>query len=88
MQEAISIGNKLNIKIKHTIEQRIEGAKNVGEHKTSTLQDFENARPLELSALIKSLIEVGSLTETQTPTITAIYRLAKIFAEKKGCPIG
>lgn len=88
MQEVISIGNKLNIKIKHTIEQRIEGAKNVGEHKTSTLQDFENARPLELSALIKSLIEVGSLTETQTPTITAIYRLAKIFAEKKGCPIG
>ena len=51
MNEAILIGKKLNINIKLTIEKRIEGAKNVGDHKTSTLQDFENKRPLELNAL-------------------------------------
>ena len=52
MNEAILIGKKLNINIKLTIEKRIEGAKNVGDHKTSTLQDYENKRPLELNALI------------------------------------
>ena len=48
MNEAILIGKKLNINIKLTVEKRIEGAKNVGDHKTSTLQDFENKRPLSL----------------------------------------
>ena len=52
MSEVIFIGEKLNIKMKLTIEKRIEGARNVGAHKTSTLQDYENKRPLELNALI------------------------------------
>ena len=46
MNETILIGKELNIQMKLTIEKRIEGAKNVGDHKTSTLQDFENKRPL------------------------------------------
>ena len=84
MNEAILIGKKLNINIKLTVEKRIEGAKNVGDHKTSTLQDFENKRPLELNALIHALIELGQLTNTQTPTLNSIYRLAKFFSERRG----
>ena len=84
MNEAILIGKKLNINIKLTIEKRIEGAKNVGEHKTSTLQDFENKRPLELNALIYALIELGKLTNIQTPTLNSIYRLAKFLSERRG----
>ena len=88
MNETILIGKELNIQMKLTIEKRIEGAKNVGDHKTSTLQDFENKRPLELNALIKALIELGELTKVKTPTMNTIYRLAKILAEKRGCPDG
>ena len=84
MNEAILIGKKLNINIKLTVEKRIEGAKNVGDHKTSTLQDFENKRPLELNALIHALIELGQLTNTQTPTLNSIYRLAKFLSERRG----
>ena len=84
MNEAILIGKKLNINIKLTVEKRIEGAKNVGDHKTSTLQDFENKRPLELNALIHALIELGQLTNTHTPTLNSIYRLAKFFSERRG----
>ena len=85
MNETLIIGEKLNIKMRLTIEKRIEGAKNVGDHKTSTLQDYENKRPLELNALIYSLLELGSLTKVKTPTLNTIYRLAKFLAEKKGC---
>ena len=88
MNETILIGKELNIQMKLTIEKRIEGAKNVGDHKTSTLQDFENKRPLELNALIKALIELGELTKVKTPTMNTIYRLAKILAEKRGCSNG
>ena len=71
--------------MKLTIEKRIEGARNVGDHKTSTLQDYENKRPLELNALINSLIELGELTDVETPTLNTIYRIAKFFSERKGC---
>ena len=54
----------------------------MGEHKTSTLQDFENNKPLEIDALSKVLIELGRLTKTETPTISIIYRLVKYFTKK------
>ena len=83
MSEVIFIGEKLNIKMKLTIEKRIEGAKNVGAHKTSTLQDYENKRPLELNALIYSLIELGKLTDIKHLLLNTIYRISKSFCGKK-----
>ena len=71
--------------IKLDIEKRIEGAKQVGDHKPSTLQDFEAKKPLELNALIKSLVELGNLTNTKIPTINTIFQLSKYFAVKNNC---
>jgi len=82
MTEANTISKKLNIPIKLDIEKRIEGARLVGNHKTSTLQDYENKKPLELDALIKSLVELGELTNTEVPTIKTIYQLAKFLEDK------
>ena len=83
MREVSLIGEKLDIKMKLDIEKRIEGAKNVGHHKTSTLQDFENDKPLEIDALSKALIELGQLTKVETPTIKIIYQLIKHLTDKK-----
>ncbi len=85
MTEANEISKNLNIPVKLNIEKRIEGARLVGEHRTSTLQDYENKKPLELNALIKSLLELGTLTNTKTPTIKTIYDLAKFFAINNQC---
>ena len=85
MTEANKIAKNLNIPIKLDIEKRIEGAKQVGDHKTSTLQDFEEKKPLELNALIKSLVEIGKLTNTKIPTINTIFELSKYFAVKNNC---
>jgi 2-dehydropantoate 2-reductase len=82
MREAQAIGEKLGVVFKVSLEKRIAGAQAVGQHKTSMLQDVEQGRPLELQALVGSVIELGAITGTPTPTISAIYALACLLASK------
>jgi 2-dehydropantoate 2-reductase len=80
MREAQAIGDKLGVNFKVTLNQRIDGAAAVGQHKTSMLQDLEAGRPLELAALVGSVLEMGRLTDTPTPTIAAVHALAALLA--------
>jgi len=80
MREAQSIGEHLGVNFKVTLEQRIDGAAAVGQHKTSMLQDLEAGRPLELAALVGSVLDMARLTGTPTPTISAVYALASLLA--------
>ena len=81
MREAQEIAEKLGVRFRHTIEQRIAGAEQVGEHKTSMLQDVEAGRPLEVEALIGVVAELGRLTDTPTPSIDAVYSCVKLLAK-------
>jgi 2-dehydropantoate 2-reductase len=82
MREAQIIGEKLGVNFKVSLEKRINGAQAVGQHKTSMLQDVELGRPLELQALVGSVIELGQITETPTPNINAVYALTSLLANK------
>ncbi|MBV8659413.1 MAG: 2-dehydropantoate 2-reductase [Burkholderiales bacterium] len=82
MREAQSIGEKLGVQFKVSLERRINGAQAIGQHKTSMLQDVEAGRPLELQALVASVIELGEITDTPTPTIQAVYALTHLLAAK------
>lgn len=82
MREAQTIGEKLGVQFKVSLEKRINGAQAVGQHKTSMLQDVEMGRPLELQALVGSVIELGLITETPTPNINAVYALTSLLANK------
>ncbi|MGE4051887.1 MAG: 2-dehydropantoate 2-reductase [Piscinibacter sp.] len=88
MREAQAVAEKLGVRFKISLEQRIAGAEAVGAHKTSMLQDVEHGRALELEALVGSVVELGRITETPTPTIDAIYAatslLAQTLAAQKG----
>ncbi len=81
MREAQAIGEKLGVPFKVSLEKRIAGAEAVGAHKTSMLQDVESGRVLELDALVKSVIELGRITNTPTPTIESVYALAALLAK-------
>lgn len=81
MREAQTIGEKLGVQFKVSLEKRINGAQGVGQHKTSMLQDVELGRPIELEALVGSVIELGRITETPTPNIDAVYALASLLAK-------
>ncbi len=88
MREAQAVAEKLGVRFKISLEQRIAGAEAVGAHKTSMLQDVEHGRALELEALVGSVVELGRITGTPTPTIDAVYAatclLAQTLAQQKG----
>ena len=80
MAEARTVGEKLGVAFKVSLEQRIDGAQAVGAHKTSMLQDVEHGRALELEALVGSVVELARITETPTPTIDAIYAATSLLS--------
>ena len=79
MREAEETAGKLGITFRRTIERRIEGAENVGAHKTSMLQDVEAGRELEIEALIGAVIELSRLTQTPSPAIDTVYACVKLL---------
>jgi 2-dehydropantoate 2-reductase len=82
MAESQTIAEKLGIQLRVGIDRRIAGAEAVGKHKTSTLQDVEAGRTLELDALIGSVVELAHMTETPTPATDAIYACASLLAKR------
>jgi 2-dehydropantoate 2-reductase len=88
MREAQAVGEKLGVEFKISLDKRIAGAEAVGAHKTSMLQDVEHGRALELEALVGSVVELGRITATPTPTIDAIYAatslLGRTLAAQRG----
>lgn len=81
MREAEAVANKLGVVFRVSIERRIAGAERVGAHKTSMLQDIEQGRPIELDALMGSVVELGALTHTPTPCISALYAVTSLLAK-------
>lgn len=79
MNEAAEIADRLGVRIRISVEQRIAGAEKVGEHKTSMLQDVEAGRPLEVDPLVGVFVELGELTGVATPTISAVHALTKLL---------
>ena len=79
MEEARDIAEALGITFRLSIDKRLEGARQVGAHKTSMLQDVENHRPLELDALMLAVLELGELTGKPAPTIRTVYACAALL---------
>lgn len=73
MREAQDVAEALGARFRHTIEHRIEGARAVGPHKTSMLQDVENGRSLEIDALMLAVLELAALVGKPAPTIQSVY---------------
>lgn len=84
MREAQTVAEKLGVEFKISLDKRIAGAEAVGAHKTSMLQDVEAGRALELEALVGSVVELGRITGTPTPTISAIYAAATLLSKRLG----
>jgi len=80
MREAQTVAEKLGVVFKISLAKRIAGAQAVGAHKTSMLQDVEHGRAIELNALVGSVVELGRITDTPTPTIDAIFAAAQLLA--------
>jgi 2-dehydropantoate 2-reductase len=76
MLETQSIAETFGVKFRVDVERRIEGARKVGAHKTSMLQDLERGRPMEIDPLVTVVQEMGRLTNIPTPALDAVLALA------------
>jgi len=81
MREAQAIGEKLGVRFGVSLEKRLAGAEAVGAHKTSMLQDVETGRPLELEALVGSVLELAALTGVHAPSLSAIHACTSLLAK-------
>lgn len=75
MLETQAIAERFGIKFRVDVERRIEGARKVGAHKTSTLQDLERGRPMEIDPLVTVVQEMGRMTGVPTPALDAVLAL-------------
>ncbi len=60
MLETQAIAETFGVKFRVDVERRIEGARKVGAHKTSMLQDLERGRPMEIDPLVSVVQEMGA----------------------------
>jgi 2-dehydropantoate 2-reductase len=84
MGESLEIARAVGAEPSISIEKRLAGAEGVGEHKTSTLQDLEADKPLELAALVDAVVELADLTGVAAPRLRAVAAASGLLAETLG----
>jgi 2-dehydropantoate 2-reductase len=85
MVEAEAVGTALGVTFGVDIETRIQWGADIGEHRTSMLQDLERKRPMEIDALLTAVAEMGDLVGIDTPFIDAVLALVIQRARLAGC---
>ena len=81
MREAQAVAEKLGVRFRIPLEKRLQGAAEVGEHKTSMLQDLEAGRAMEVDALVAAVAEIGRWTNTPTPHIDAVLACVRLLGQ-------
>ena len=84
MQEAERIAIELGATFRVDRERRINGAANVGAHRTSMLQDLENGRAMEIDALVTAVQEMGRIVDIPTPCIDIVLGLVCQLGRTQG----
>jgi 2-dehydropantoate 2-reductase len=85
MVEAEAVARALGVRFAITVDRRLDGAGEVGVHKTSMLQDLERGRPLEIDALLGAVVELGEMVGQPMPLSTAVLALVRERARLAGC---
>ncbi len=84
MLEGQAVGEGLGVRFAIDVDKRIEGAAEVGRHKTSMLQDLELGRPLEIEALLGAVVEMAGWVGVETPICRAVLALVRQRAAARG----
>lgn len=84
MAEAAAIGAKLGCAIEQSGAERMQLARQLGDFRTSMLQDIAAGRPLELDALVTAVHEIGGRVGVDTPNIGALLGLSRLMARVRG----
>jgi len=81
MAESAAVATALGAELPITIDRRLAAAVEVGEHRTSMLQDRLAGKPLELNCLTGALIEIAARAGVDVPQTRAVHDLLTALAE-------
>ncbi|WP_313620347.1 2-dehydropantoate 2-reductase [Achromobacter sp.] len=77
LQEYLSLGKKLGLDLDVSVEQRMQAAASAGSAKTSMLQDALKGKPLEVDALIGSMVEIAEKLDRDMPYASMVWGLIR-----------
>jgi len=77
MEEVQAVAHSLDVQLPLDVEHRLDGAAELGGHRTSMLQDVEAGRPLEVEALVGSVVELAAQGGVPVPTLRTVYELTR-----------
>lgn len=80
MNETLSVARALGCEPGVSVERRLAGAERVGDHRTSTLQDLERGKPLELDVLLAAVVELADITGVPVPTLRTVHAISDLLA--------
>jgi 2-dehydropantoate 2-reductase len=84
IEEANAVGAHYGLSSDMSVEQRIDLGGSLVGFRTSMLQDFDKARPVELDTIVRAVIDMGRMAGVPTPVLNTVYSLAAQRAELAG----
>lgn len=78
-EECAAVAAKLGIEFPVSLDRRLEAGLAVGDHKTSTLQDLEAGKRLELDCMTGAVVELADRMGIDVPHMRTVYACAKLL---------
>jgi 2-dehydropantoate 2-reductase len=87
--ECVAVAERLGVELPVSLERRLQAGFEVGDHKTSMLQDLEAGKPLELDCMTGAVLELARKLGVPAPQTSAVYACTKLLdALRHGAPAG
>ena len=84
MREVLAIGRAVGVDAAIDPEARIDMARILGKFKTSTLQDLEAGKPLEIDGLLAGTLEIAAKAGVDAPLTKSLFGLIRVRALSTG----
>lgn len=79
MLEVRETASAVGVQLAFSVDQRMEGARSAGRHKTSMLQDLEGGRQPELDPIVGAILELAKKRNVEAPHLESVYAAAKLL---------
>jgi 2-dehydropantoate 2-reductase len=83
LEEGAAVAEALGATLSVSIERRLEAAFEVGEHKTSMLQDFEAGKPLEIDCMTGAIIELAGKLGVDVTRLRVVDAAVRVAGRKQ-----
>lgn len=81
IEEGLAVARAAGVEIGVSAEDRLDMAMHIADVKTSTLQDLEAGKPLELEPICGATIEIARRYGVAVPHIETVYALTQLLAK-------